>query len=255
MKKSASIVLTILMLILAVSCMQVETKVDLKKDGSGTIDLTMVMHKEMVIAMTGSAKNIQNPFSKEDFISVASRYGQGVTLVSYEEVKNDKQLGGKAIYKFEDINQLKISAIPETDKTAGGAGDGPGSDGGEVSFSYSKQGQGGLLTIHLNDNDEKEDKAPEESAEEKEKSAQLMKQILKDMKITMEITVDGKVTSSNATFREGSKIILYNIDFNQILKSDSAFDTFLSNDMNKKALNKVKGVTIEEKKSVDVNFK
>lgn len=247
MKKISSILLAALALVLAVSCMQVETKIHLKKDGSGTINLTMAMKKEVLAAMTGSKANIQNPFTKADFIGIAERYGKGVTLVSYEEVKSDTHIGGKALYSFKDINNLKISAVPETDKSQGPEGNG----GGEVTFSYNK----GYLTIQLNDNEEDKGGSVEEDPAEQEKNAQIMKQLLQDMELNMEITVDGKITSSNATYREGSKITLYKIDFNQILNNDAAFNTFMSNKMDKSALNKVKGVQIEKNKTVDVNFK
>lgn len=249
MKKCLSIFLAALTLILAVSCMQVDTKVNVKKDGSGTINLTMVMNPEVIAAMTGSKDAVQNPFSKQDFISIAKKYGKGVTLESYQEVKNDKQIGGKATYKFKDINAVTISAIPETDKNQGA----DNSKGGQVTFSYNK----GLLTIQLDDNDDDDEggNEREESSDELEKTANIMKQLLKDMKINMVVAVDGKVTSSNATFREGSKITLYDIDFNQILQNETAFNSFISSNMDKKALNTVKGVNIEERDSVDVNFR
>ena len=73
-------------------CLQVNTKVNLNRDGSGTIEETVVMKNEMINMMKqftmsfDSTKSEEfNMFNEEELKSKESNFGEGVKYVSWEK--------------------------------------------------------------------------------------------------------------------------------------------------------------------------
>src|SRR6478752_1348272 len=98
------------------ACLESTTLVKLKPDGSGTVEQTTLMNMAAVKGMMGGANAQAKPgpmMNKADLERTAARMGKGVRLVSTEEVKGANGFEGtKAIFSFDDINQVQISQDP-----------------------------------------------------------------------------------------------------------------------------------------------
>src|SRR5690606_4875122 len=98
-------------------CIQIETKVNLNKDGSGTVEETVLMGNEMVQMLnefiTGFSSDTTKPeefkiYNEEDLKERETEFGEGVTLLSSSEYTTETQQGYKVVYSFSDISKLKI---------------------------------------------------------------------------------------------------------------------------------------------------
>ena len=107
-KLFASLTIFFVALVIA-GCVDVETKIKVNKDGSGTIEETMLMSSEMVEMMkqfmSGFATDSTNTqefnlYNEEDLKNKASDYGEGVVFLSGKELKKDGREGYTAIYSF-----------------------------------------------------------------------------------------------------------------------------------------------------------
>ena len=104
------------------SCIQSESVVTVKTDGSGTIENKTTMGGALMQMMQGFGQQLgaepgsvpENPLApdEEQLKAAAADFGEGVTFVGVEEVKGaDGSVGVVAKYAFEDIN--KVSLNPE----------------------------------------------------------------------------------------------------------------------------------------------
>lgn len=161
MKKIKRVIPVLLLLaavLLSQGCMRMETEVNVNKDGSGTIDMTMLISEAMVgfaMSMAGEGEAVQDdiPFDRESFEEMAHNYGEDVELVSFEEVSEDGYIGGRGSFSFPDINKIKVALFPEE-------------DGSDYSFEFSEMGRKRKLKIITNNKDSKESEEAEESAAE-----------------------------------------------------------------------------------------
>ena len=102
-------------------CIKVDTKVNINKDGSGTMEEQVLISDAIAQMMSEFMSSFQdsanipesfNLFKEEELKDKASEYGQGVEYVSGKEIKKDGWQGYKAIYSFKDINQIKMATDP-----------------------------------------------------------------------------------------------------------------------------------------------
>jgi len=123
MKKQAIIFFSVLVLI--AGCMETETKVAVKADGSGMIYESMLMKKEMAEQMMQmsaemapkegkQAKPAPAPkmYKIEDLKKNAANYGTGVKFVSVKDVATETHSGFVATYSFKDIGNVQIDQSP-----------------------------------------------------------------------------------------------------------------------------------------------
>lgn len=249
------VILIVAMLFVFSGCMQVETVVNVDKNGSGTIDLKMVLSKKVAKSLQSmSGENtdgeIKNQFTEDSFNKIAKVYGDGVVLRSYKEVNNDDYIGGTGVFVFEDINNLKITPMPEENQSKNG-------DDSYYKFKYKKKGNKKYLTIITPAGEEEETKSEEEKAKSWEQ-AKLMKELLKNMYMSIKVNIDGKIVRANAKSVKKSEITLMAVDFNKILEDDKVFEGFITAD-NKtsamKSLDKIDGIIYENKDKVEVVYK
>lgn len=253
------------------SCFQSETVIHLNKDGSGTLVETTTLGKQFtdMLAGFGGGENAKDPVtemvSEEKAKERAATYGEGVTFVKVEKVDADGKKGGRATYKFADINKLKISADggasslkdmspapEEIDKAAKKAE--------PVTFAYA----GGKLTIHLPQPEDKKPAAEEapkaEDAQQDPQQMEMMKKMMGDMHFTVKLVADGGIAETNATYSEGGTITLMDMDFGKIVKDEAAFKKLQTLDQEdpealKTAFKDLEGLKVETKKEVTATLK
>ncbi len=241
------------------SCFDINQVVNVKKDGSGTIEETMLVAIPPELAALGGDQDpIADLLKQGKHKERAKEMGEGVEFVSAEPFAGkDGAKGLKTIFKFADINKLKLS-----------------SDGGMSSLNPDPNAQA------TKKEDEqltrfKFDKAstkltiitpPMEGVEgmsdQEIDPAQfaMASQIMKGMRIRISVKPDGKITKTNATYSDAGSVTLMNLEMKKLVTDLDTFKAFgaLSKEKDRsKVAAKLKefGIKAETKEEIEVEFK
>ena len=104
-------------------CIESKIIVKVNTDGSGEIEETFLMSKEIFQMMAGLASlgeegeqtepEIPDLLDMDKLNKKTGTMGEGVTLASAEKVSTDKAQGYRAVYQFSDINKIMINQNPD----------------------------------------------------------------------------------------------------------------------------------------------
>ena len=260
-------ILPILFIILSLTgCIDVQYKMNLKSDGSGTIVETVYMNTATVqmikgfMAMSGDSTK-QEEFSLLDEVELrneAIQLGEGVKYVSGEELKDNGREGYRAIYEFEDVNKIKMDQ-DISDKAPSMGGENEETPEDDITFRFTK-GDPATLIIFMPKEDEEngfeDDSAVEEDVEE---WTEEMKTMMKDFRISIQIDVDGDLVETNASYVDGSTITIMEMSFNELLKDPEQFKKLknlddASYEETKELLKDIPGIKFETNEKVEVVF-
>jgi hypothetical protein len=211
-------------------CIELNTKININPDGSGSVEETVLMSKEMINMlnefMTGFAGDTAKPeefklYKEEDLKGRTAEMGEGVKFVSGSEIKTENKEGYKVVYSFTDINKLKIDQSPDSKIPD----DGSGIDVNEkkyVTFNFTK---GNVSEVHIKMPDIKKDEdeigsdTETESDSLFEKNLAEMKFLMKDLSVSLSVYVNGEITETNALHQEGSSVTLFSLNFGELLNN------------------------------------
>ncbi len=253
-------------------CMEIETVVRVKPDGSGTITERLVMSNEIVDMMKEMAPEGQPAelYNEQELRDAAPGYGEGVTFVSVKDVETEFGKGHETSYAFTDVNKIRVGQDPG-EKMPGAEPVEGEDDAGDFTTFTMQPGSPGELVIHWPVDEAKSksvettetastNETPvEQSAEEQEAAMEMMKMAFKDMRMSMHVEVAGSVVDSNATHLNGSRVTLVEIAFADFLDSEKAMTAMASNsdqtvaDM-KEMMALVPGLKMEIEPEVTVRF-
>lgn len=273
MLKKVTLFSAILFLALFSGCINSETIVKVKADGSGEIHETILfssMISNMINSMKSSFSSSTNAAGAPSLYDVkklkeeVSKYGEGISFVSSEEYKTDKGEGYKAIYSFKDINNIKLNQNP----------------GGKVDTTKNieenmrfKMEPGKVATLRIISNSSistKEIKAAStetmantNSQMDSAGTQMMMNQMSKmfdGMRIKIAVSIDGDIIETNATHRIKNEIILMDMDFAKLTNDVKAFEKFSKAnpktiEETKKLIKDVKGIRIDLNDELVVKFK
>lgn len=256
---------------LLAGCLQVETTLKVNKDGSGTIIEKVLFSKAFVNMMKDFAHAFQDSASTEEFkiydvneiITNAKDYGDNVDCVSHTEIADDKWEGYQAVYFFDDVTQIQISPDPDSkinleDETASNE-----EEEEFYIFKFLKGNNPQLIidrpVIELNANAEDKEDSVETEQSEVEEGEEFLK-MMEGMKIDIAVEVEGEITNTNATYVQGSRVTLFQMDFTEMMKNKEGFKEFKKNepkniDEIKMYLEKLPGIKVEVEKPITINFK
>jgi hypothetical protein len=261
MNRYLKIFLLSVVLFTLTACIQVETVVRVKMDGSGTIEETFVMRKDLLQQMktvmeemakgmaeamtdeenTGKTKEdagIKPKAEEFDFFDEAKlkenakNMGEGVTFFSGSKIATDDFEGYKAIYAFEDINKVKINQNPGEkvpSVSQQGASNNDSKPKEHVIFALQKGKPAELIirspkkSIDSKSRDAGETQPPQNNEKPSDEATAQVKELFKGMKIALSVVVDGSIVETNATHRDGSKITLVEMDFGKLLEKPELF--------------------------------
>ena len=257
--------------ILLAGCLQVETTINVKKDGSGTINEKVLMSKTFVNMIKEFAQAFQDSASTEEFsffkddeiIADAKDYGDDVKYVTHSFINNDQWEGFQAVYSFNDITTVKVQPDPDS-KVGMSDEEAETTEKKEYYFFKFKKGDVSELTIDRPDidfaSDSKEDVESDTSEQNDEEMGEEALKMMEGMKINIAIQVDGKISSTNASYVDGSKITLMQMDFGEMMKNKESFKEFKNKEPKnieemKGFLEKFPGMKIEVEKPISVKFK
>jgi hypothetical protein len=185
--------------------------------------------------------------------------GPGVRFVGAEAHEKNGFTGYIATYHFDDVSQLRLNQNPGEDAP----GDGSDRDTVEeiITFSF-KRGSSSELIIHMPESDF--DASPPEPDEvdsaEMDEFMEVFDEIYKDMRLAMRIVVDGRITRTNAAYREGNSVTLMEIDFSQFASNMDLMRELARSQPDsieglKKLIDTVPGVKAELNEEVTVAFR
>jgi len=266
--KHFKIILSLLLpLLLFTGCLQVDSKVKVKKDGSGTIEEKVLMSSMVVEMMnqfmgsfadsTGETEKF-SLFKEDELKGKASNYGEGVKYVSGKEIKQNGWEGYQAVYSFKDINKLKMDTDPNKKVEL----DEGGTEASNEYFSFRfKPGSVAELTIdrpEMNMKDENGETDDSENTENHQLDDKIIK-MMDGMRIKISLQPDGNIVSTNASYVSGSEITLIDIDFSKILKNKESLDMLKKNppkslDEMEAIVKNIPGMKIELQKPVSIKF-
>jgi len=256
MEKKGRLLFLCIALLTLTSCIQVDTVVKVKKDGSGVIEETFLMKKELLRQMekmaeemaksmeqtlTGEEKSGKNQkdadsrlkaqeFHLYDEAKLKERVkdmGEGVTYLGGSKIVTDDYEGYRTFYAFTDINKVRMNQNSGDKIQSGPLQDSTDEKTAKqyITFMFTK-GKPAELLIKIpesksgkNPEDAAEDmkSAPKDEKVQKEMTEQI-KGMFQGMKIALSVAVDGNVLETNAAYREGPKITLMELDFGKLIE-------------------------------------
>ncbi len=273
MKKLILLSLTIFGLFLFSGCLQVHTVVNVNKNGSGTVEETVLLSKAfsgMMKQLTESFKTDSSEseqfsfFNEKELKEKAPELGEGVKFVSSKKISDENWEGFKAVYSFKDITKLSINENPESRLPSSPMAMAPAEQKeDDLTFNFIP-GSTAEIVINMPDNssndqlDEMEEKVDTGGADTA--MASQMMQFIKGMKVTLDVVPNGKIVETNASFVKNGKINLINLNFDELMKNPEAFKKFKTmKEKDKKQLEKLmsqtNGLKIELNNKVNVKFK
>lgn len=260
-------------------CLEVTTVVNINPDGTGTIDETILMGKEVVAMISeftnsfagdtsGSAEKF-SIFNEAEVKDKAYQYGEGVQYMSGKELSINGKEGYMVTYSFKDINKLTIDQNPESKISFSPTGDTVQAEKESITFNMVK-GSPAELTIHLPEQKPDEDKNQDQPDSEADTafaasdsvdstaSEQVLK-MMEGLKISVLLHLNGSVVESNATYADGSTITLMNFNLADILKDKEKLNelkTYSSANIEQlqEILKTIPGIQVELKNPVVVKF-
>ena len=254
------LILVVIIPLFLMSCISSGITVKVNKDGSGEIIQIFKIKRDFVgfLSMTDEPTD-PNLIDREALELTAQSMGEGVSLSKVEPLPNDSTYAGyTAYFKFKDISKIKVSASPSTSPEA------VSEESNEwIKFDFDK-GTTSKLTMYLSEMMEEDETSHIEEDEEIEASADeslgdQLKEIYKDMHYWMTFEFNGKITDTNASFVDGSKITIFDMNFEKIVENDDLFQKVTNDDPGSMKEYKEElataGVFIDDQEEITVSFK
>jgi hypothetical protein len=219
-------------------CLQSFVLIRVNKDGSGTLEETVVLSNAFTEMLKGfGGEGALPPTSKEELAQRAATMGEGVRLLSSEEVVTDSGSGYKAVFAFDDINTLQVNQNPGENVPATPSPSGEGSQAPAQEWLHFRFTKGSTPTLEVfypkeveepNTEELQETQQAQEELESDEQMMQMMRQLYKDMRLGMAVEVQGKIVDTNASYVEGSRVTLMDVDFGLLMKDEKKFQQLLA---------------------------
>jgi hypothetical protein len=236
--KALKIIVLLGLSLALVGCFESIVLLRLDKDGSGTIEETVVISDafmELMKSFGGEGEGEeqeQDPINEQELMDKAAGMGEGVRYVSAEPVQTDRGSGYKAIYSFSNINDVRINQNPGENVSPppmGGEEEAPVEEWLRFNFSG---GRTPTLEI-IYPRDIEEEMGQEESGEgevdmdSNPEMMEMMRELYRDMHFRIAVEVNGEIVETNASYVDGSTVTLMDIDFAKILEDEEKFEELM----------------------------
>jgi hypothetical protein len=251
-------------------CLEFEILVKVKPDGSGTVEQTVLVNKAIIEEMKETAASIGagqdtsakefNLIDREKLLQEAKSMGKDVRFVRAEPLTTSDQEGYVAYYEFEDINTLTLNQNPSGRTPMAKEAD-PSAAEEPVTFSL-RPGQPATLTIRMPE----KGFAPDTSAAQESRSESndasglaMMMELMKGFRMAIAVQIEGKLLDAQATYVDGNRITLLEVDFEQLTRDANRFAELTkqqpqSVEEAKKMLKGIPGIKIEFLQRATVRF-
>ena len=254
------------------SCFDSAVVVKVNKDGSGTVEETVVLSTaftELMAAFGGMGEEAdeQDPVDEDRLKEKAKAMGPGVELLSAEAVTTAGGSGFKAVYRFRDINTLRINQNPSDNVPSPT----PGAEQAEnpeelLQFRFAGGPTATLEILYPQEpegpgaEEPEADTSGEEEESEDPQMMAMMRELYRDMRMKLVVEVAGTVVDTNAAYREGSRITLMEVDFGKLMDEGDSFDRLMrakpeTVEAMKEALEGVEAIKVETARSIRIRFR
>jgi hypothetical protein len=210
------------------ACLNSTTLVKVKPDGSGTVEQTTLVNMAALKGTMGMQGAPNGPLmNKADLERAAQQMGKGVRLVSSEPAKGEAGFEGvKAIFAFDDVNQIQISQGPSV---GGGSRSAEPTSDDPVRFKLTRNGATSTLAINFID------KAPVGNGDMPKPASgempdltnpmimNMIKAMFQGFKINVGLEVVGTIVKTNADYVSGPRITLLEMDVAALLADEAKF--------------------------------
>jgi len=227
--RSLRVLLAIVSSVALTGCINSTTLIKLKADGSGTVEQTTLMNVAALKSMMpGADKQMGGTgVNRADLERTATRMGKGVRLVSAEPFKGANGFeGSKAIFAFDDINQVQVNQGPSMSGSTDGRVDAEPTSEDPVRFKLTRNGGTSTLTIAFVDQPGagKVD-AGANPMGDMDLTNPMMMGMLKSMfagfKLNIDLEIAGSIVKTNAEYVNGSRITLLEMDMDSLLADEA----------------------------------
>ncbi|MGE5798101.1 MAG: hypothetical protein ACM34M_13405 [Ignavibacteria bacterium] len=263
----------VIQLLIFPGCIEVKTLITVNKDGSGTIEETMVMSEQVVEMMKGfsaafSSDSTQqqdfNIFDENNLKERAGSLGKGVTYVSGEKIEEENKKGFRALYAFKNLDDISLKKIPQNDIPLN-ITEAAGKDlifkfkkgsPSEIIIAFPEMEDSASLSEEGTDSTAEFD-SPDSSGDSTFTEEAL--DLMKDLSISLIMRTEGSIVESNAAYIEGPEVTLFQFDFNKLLDSKEDLQELFklkSRNMEKikDLLKNIPGIKIETSKEIFIKF-
>jgi hypothetical protein len=281
MMRRLALVLVTVAAALSAACFQTETIIRVKADGTGTIEQTNLANKQMIGMAAGMAKqavanaggdasrgpnldNLGDLFDETKIREQASTFGLGVRYVSSAPLTTPDGLSGaKATFAFDDVRLLNLSNRQD------GATTGPPTP--QLRFELDRaEGGASTLRIRLPEGRRSTDDAgaaatdpalPAGRPDLPPEALAMVRNMFKGARMTVAVEVDGAIADTDAPQRDGSRVTIFGLDFEQLLSDPGKFSALQSLKPGtdfataRKALEGVPGVILPATPTVTIQFR
>jgi len=223
-------------------CFQTVTLIRVNRDGSGTLEERFLLGNrfaDMLRSMSPSDGQGEEAQSDPDsgqagvpdpqMVDVeklrarAAAMGSGVELQTAEPLRSESGAGYRAVFRFPDINLLELRFDPG--ESLAEASGGQNTSPEPIRFRFTRGPTLGLEILLPESGQEQEPQAPGPGTAggPEDSTLHMLRQVYGDMKIRLAVEVDGRITESNAAWREGSTVTLLDLDFGRLMQDEEAF--------------------------------
>lgn len=271
MKKYFFTIIILVISVFSTGCLELNTLVKVNKDGSGTVEETLLFSSEVVQmikqfseSMPDSGSEKFSLMDEKQIRESALKMGEGVKYVSAKPLRKSGREGYVALFSFKDIRKLKINQSPDSKIPMNESQPEEGEKEEIFTFDFQK-GSTSKLTINLPEpdfkGDDKNEGIDDSTSQEHNDFGELdkAKQFLKDMRISIVVAFEGSIEETDAQFVDGNKITLFDVNFGELLKHEDKLKEL--KDVNpqsfeeaKEILKDIPGIKIEMNKKVTVQF-
>jgi hypothetical protein len=220
------------------ACFRSDTVIHVKADGTGTIELTNLANKQMLGMAAGMVNNAAKEagsdaskvpsldragdlFDEAKIREQAATFGEGVRYVSSQPLTQDGLTGVKAVFAFDDIRLINMS-------NGGPSAGGPPMP--QLRFDLQRAADTGDSTLRIrlpqasrqaSDPGGGPTTTPAPRQEIPPEALAMVRNMFKGARITVGVEVDGAIVTTDAPARDGSRVTVFALDFEQLL-SDPA---------------------------------
>ena len=255
------LVLLSLLPFLLAGCLQIDTLVTVRADGSGTVRERVAFSGElagMIREMAGGDADASG-FDRDELEQRAAAMGPGVTLSSVEPLPAAEGMGYVAVWAFEDVDSLRVAQ--DAEGTVPGEDAAGGSD--EVPAATFRLERGERPVLHVQSSLATADAEPPPAPSGADAADQVPPEMLREMfgglRFSFAVEVEGGIVETDASHRDGSRVTLFALDFDRLLENQKALEVLAANDSPEPmamqaALRGVPGLTVETAESVRIVF-
>ena len=221
-------------------CFQTVTLIRLNRDGSGTLEERFLLGNrfaDMLRSMSPSDGQgdeaaaetepaqaaIPDPqtVDLEKLQARATAMGSGVELETAEPLASESGAGYRAVFRFPDINPLELRFDPGESLAEASGGENTPPE--PIRFRFTRGPTPGLEILLPETGREQRSPGPQAAGGPEDSTLHMLRQVYGDMKIRLALEVDGRITESNAAYREGSTVTLLDLDFGLLMQDQEAF--------------------------------